>query len=130
MIKPSGETVLLYNIGEEKGRQLRMLMIRMGMRVRMVEKIDYVKPIGTLAGIKDVTLEHPEGEVCDFQDEMMVMRGFSSSRLDLFLRNMRKAGITPIDYKAIVTPTNSRWNSWELYQEIKKEHEEMHSIDK
>lgn len=129
-MKPSGETVLLYNVPDEKSRKLRMLMVRMGMRFRVVDPSDYDKPVGVLAGIKDATLENPEAEVQVFEDEMMVMRGFSSSRLDAFLQGMRKAGIERIDYKAIVTPTNMRWNSWQLYLEIKQEHEEMHSMDK
>ena len=129
-MKPSGETVLLYNIPNDKSRKLRMLMVRMGMRFRVVDPTDYDKPIGLLAGIKDATLENPEAEVQTFQDEMMIMRGFSSSRLDAFLQGMRKAGIEKINYKAIVTPTNMRWNSWQLYLEIKEEHEEMHSMDK
>ena len=129
-MKPSGETVLLYNVPDEKSRKLRMLMVRMGMRFRVVDPSDYDKPVGMLAGIKDATLENPEAEVQVFEDEMMVMRGFSSSRLDAFLQGMRKAGIERIDYKAIVTPTNMRWNSWQLYLEIKQEHEEMHSMDK
>ena len=129
-MKPSGETVLLYNVPDEKSRKLRMLMVRMGMRFRVVDPSDYDKPVGVLAGIKDATLENPEAEVQAFEDEMMVMRGFSSSRLDAFLQGMRKAGIERIDYKAIVTPTNMRWNSWQLYLEIKQEHEEMHSMDK
>ena len=129
-MKPSGETVLLYNVSDEKSRKLRMLMVRMGMRFRVVDPSDYDKPVGVLAGIKDATLENPEAEVQVFEDEMMVMRGFSSSRLDAFLQGMRKAGIERIDYKAIVTPTNMCWNSWQLYLEIKQEHEEMHSMDK
>ena len=129
-MKPSGEIVLLYNIPDEKSRKLRMLMVRMGMRFKIVEPSDYGQPVGLLAGIKEAALENPEAEVKTFQDEMMIMRGFTSSRLDLFLQNMRKAGIEKIDYKAIVTPTNMRWNSWQLYLEIKQEHEEMHSMDK
>lgn len=126
-MKPSGETVLLYNIDSEKGRKLRMLMLRMGMRARVVDKADYGKPVGLLAGLKDVTVEDPDGEVSDFSEEMMVMRGFTERRLDLFLQSMRREGIERIDYKAILTPVNSRWNSWQLYQELKKEHEQMNS---
>ena len=129
-MKPSGEIVLLYNIPDEKSRKLRMLMVRMGMRFKIVEPSDYGQPVGLLAGIKEAALENPEAEVKTFQDEMMIMRGFTSSRLDLFLQNMRKASIEKIDYKAIVTPTNMRWNSWQLYLEIKQEHEEMHAMDK
>ena len=126
-MKPSGETVLLYNIDSEKGRKLRMLMLRMGMRARVVDKADYGKTVGLLAGLKDVTVEDPDAEVSDFSDEMMVMRGFTERRLDLFLQSMRREGIERIDYKAILTPVNSRWNSWQLYQELKKEHEQMNS---
>ena len=126
-MKPSGETVLLYNIDSEKGRKLSMLMLRMGMRARVVDKADYGKPVGLLAGLKDVTVEDPDAEVSDFSDEMMVMRGFTERRLDLFLQSMRREGIERIDYKAILTPVNSRWNSWQLYQELKKEHEQMNS---
>ena len=125
MIKPSGETVLLYNMDNEKGRKLKMLMVRMGMRIRVIDKTDYSKPVGLLAGLKDITLENPNAEVQDFDDEMMVMRGFTSHRIDLFLQSMRKEGITKIDYKAVLTPSNARWNSWQLYQELKQEHEEM-----
>src|SRR5574344_1563441 len=126
-MKPSGETVLLYNIDSEQNRKLRMLMLRMGMRVRVVDKADYGKPVGLLAGLKDVTIEDPDGEVSDFSEEMMVMRGFTERRLDLFLQSMRREGIERIDYKAILTPVNSRWNSCQLYQELKKEHEQMNS---
>ena len=125
MIKPSGETVLLYNMDNEKSRKLKMLMIRMGIRIRMVDKEDYGSPVGILAGLKEITLEDPNAEVMDFNDEMMILRGFTNARLDLFLQVMRKEGIGRINYKAILTPTNARWNSWQLYQEIKKEHEEM-----
>ena len=125
MIKPSGETVLLYNMDNEKSRKLKMLMIRMGTRIRMVDKEDYGSPVGILAGLKEITLEDPNAEVMDFNDEMMILRGFTNARLDLFLQAMRKEGIGRINYKAILTPTNARWNSWQLYQEIKKEHEEM-----
>lgn len=126
-MKPSGETVLLYNMDSEKSRKLRMLMLRMGMRARAVDKDDYGKPVGLLAGLKGVTVEDPDAEVSDFSDEMMVMRGFTERRLDLFLQSMRREGIERIDYKAILTPVNSRWNSWQLYQELKKEHEQMNS---
>ena len=46
MIKAGGETVLLYNLNNEKGRKIRFLLVRLGMRIRVVEKEDYGKPIG------------------------------------------------------------------------------------
>ena len=125
MIKPSGETVLLSNLDNDKGRKLRFLLVRMGMRIRVVNPEEYSLPVGVLAGMKDVVPEKADAEAEVFSDEMMVMKGFSNSRLDQFLKGMRKAGIERVDYKAVLTPTNCRWNSWQLYQEIRKEHEAM-----
>ena len=66
MIKAGGETVLLYNLNNEKGRKIRFLLVRLGMRIRVVEKEDYGKPIGELAGMKGVTLEDENAAVEDF----------------------------------------------------------------
>ena len=93
MIKAGGETVLLYNLNNEKGRKIRFLLVRMGMRIRVVEKEDYGKPLGVLAGMKDVTLEDENAPVEDFDDEMMVLHRFTDKRLDAFLQGMRKEGI-------------------------------------
>lgn len=125
MIKAGGETVLLYNLNNEKGRKIRFLLVRMGMRIRVVEKEDYGKPLGVLAGMKDVTLEDENAPVEDFDDEMMVLHRFTDKRLDAFLQAMRKEGIERVDLKAILTPTNCRWNSWQLFQEIQEEHRTM-----
>ena len=121
MIKVGGETVLLYNLNNEKGRKIRFLLVRLGMRIRVIEKEDYGKPLGVLAGMKDVTLENEDAPVEDFDDEMMVLYRFSDKRLDAFLQGMRKEGIERVDLKAVLTPTNCRWNSWQLFQEIQEE---------
>lgn len=125
MIKVGGETVLLYNLNNEKGRKIRFLLVRLGMRIRVIEKEDYGKPLGVLAGMKDVTLENEDAPVEDFDDEMMVLYRFSDKRLDAFLQEMRKEGIERVDLKAVLTPTNCRWNSWQLFQEIQEEHRTM-----
>ena len=125
MIKVGGETVLLYNLNNEKGRKIRFLLVRLGMLTRVIEKEDYGKPLGVLAGMKDVTLENEDAPVEDFDDEMMVLYRFSDKRLDAFLQGMRKEGIERVDLKAVLTPTNCRWNSWQLFQEIQEEHRTM-----
>ena len=125
MIKVGGETVLLYNLNNEKGRKIRFLLVRLGMRIRVIEKEDYGKPLGVLAGMKDVTLENEDAPVEDFDEEMMVLYRFSDKRLDAFLQGMRKEGIERVDLKAVLTPTNCRWNSWQLLQEIQEEHRTM-----
>lgn len=122
----TGEIVLLYNLsGTEKGKQIKKVLIPLGIAIREVAKEQYLQPIGALAGIRgyEKTKEVYSGE--GFLDEMLVMNRINGPRLDFILKSFRKAGIEKIDLKAIVTQTNASWNSLELYQEIKKEHESL-----
>ncbi|WP_412710658.1 DUF3783 domain-containing protein [Clostridium sp. AF37-7] len=45
--------------------------------------------------------------------------------MDAFIYALRKKGVGRIDYKAVLTPYNMKWDSVQLYEEIKKEHEMM-----
>nr|WP_317379812.1 DUF3783 domain-containing protein [uncultured Faecalimonas sp.] len=122
------ETVLLYNLEEgEKARKVQMTLLKMKVKIRKVAKEQYLEPVGFLAGNKEIgsSGEIYEGE--GFAEEMLVMKGFTSGRIDLLLREFRKAGIGRINLKAIVTEHNQNWNSMELYQELKAEHEMMHA---
>ena len=58
-------------------------------------------------------------------EEMMIMDGFSSSRMDRFLERIKQAGISEIKLKAIVTEYNKNWNSVQLYQELKAEQRKL-----
>lgn len=72
--------------------------------------------------------EAAEAESCrkeDFSDEMAIMAGFTSAQIDAFIYALRKKGVGRIDYKAVLTPYNMKWDSVQLYEEIKKEHETM-----
>ena len=59
------------------------------------------------------------------QDEVLVMHGFTSRRIDELLAAFRKAGVVKVELKAIVTETNAHWTFYHLYEEIKEEHERM-----
>lgn len=58
-------------------------------------------------------------------EPMMVMKIYSEQKLNQFLSGVRKEGIPRIDLKAILTEYNKGWDSFQLYEEIKKEHEAM-----
>ena len=72
----------------------------------------------------EATTECYEGE--ELQKEMMVFAGIPNQKLDQILFMMRKNGVKRVDYKAILTETNKTWTIPELYEEISKEHEQMH----
>ena len=69
--------------------------------------------------------ENDSSRKMDFSDEMAIMAGFSSAQIDAFIHALRKKGVGRIDYKAVLTPYNMKWDSVQLYEEIKKEHEMM-----
>ena len=96
------ETVLLINFQDEKQlRDLKMILFTLKIRMKKVEKKEYLQQIGFLAGI-------------------------SNQRLDQILSMMRKNGVKRVDYKAILTETNKTWTVPRLYEEISKEHAQMH----
>lgn len=51
---------------------------------------------------------------------------FQNNRLDQALAALRRCGAGPFPYKAILTPTNCEWNALTCFNEVKKEHEQMH----
>lgn len=125
------ETVLLYQIkGTKTAVLLKPVLLKLGIRVRIVEPEQYLQSIGFLAGNKAFA-ESPEAyDGAGFDEPMMVMAGFSERKLDLFLTEMRRKKVPPIALKAIVTTQNQAWNSLQLYRELKEEHEKMKSYGK
>ena len=119
------ETVLLYNFNGERKKQLTKALLPLGFRLKAVAKEDYLKPVGFLAGLKDMEDNGSVYEGEEFQDEMMLMAGFTSVRIDTLIGALRKNGVGRINYKAVLTETNKNWDSVSLFQELKKEHEYM-----
>ncbi|MCI8725528.1 MAG: DUF3783 domain-containing protein [Hungatella sp.] len=58
-------------------------------------------------------------------EEMLVMKNFTSRRMDELLMNLRKAGVPRIALKAVITEQNSHWTFRQLYRELKEEHKTM-----
>lgn len=121
------ETVLLFHVQDKKrARELQMICMSLKIRVRMVKKEEYLQSIGTLAGMKDAkeTTDVYDGE--ELSDEMMVFAGVTGNHLDQILFMMRKKGMRRIDYKAVLTDSNSEWTVSQLFEELQKEHAAMH----
>ena len=56
---------------------------------------------------------------------MLLMAGLLGPQVDQVLKAVRKSGIGPVPYKAVLTSANQSWNALKLFQEIKSEHEQM-----
>ncbi len=124
------ETVLLINFQDEKQlRDLKMILFTLKIRMKLVEKKDYLQQLGYLAGIKEMEAVETIYKGEDLEKEMMVFAGIPNQKLDQILFMMRKNGMKRVDYKAILTETNKSWTVPMLYEEISKEHEQMHQAN-
>lgn len=119
-------TILIYNV-KDLGKRglLQAALTPLGHRLVYVDRKDYLKPVGTLAGEKmfftvDRVYEGPE-----LSDTMLVMAGLDGGQVDGVLRALKQSGAGSIPLKAVLTDTNKFWTSLMLYEELEKEHREF-----
>ena len=120
------EMVLYYNTVQNPNvAKLKGVLVRMGVRIKNITPEQVTQTVGYLAGLEG----YPESEMPEvlpvIEEEMLVMRGFTSRRMDELLMNLRKAGVPKIALKAVVTESNCGWSFYHLYEEIREEHEKM-----
>ncbi len=113
-------TVLLYNLDSEKGRRIKLLCLAMKLRVRNVSPAEYGIPLKQLLQGGG---EKASSESTGFSEEMLVLAHLSNGQLDDFLRGFRRKKIAPVALKAVLTPSNSAWDSLTLRQELLRERE-------
>ncbi|MGC6174375.1 DUF3783 domain-containing protein [Lacrimispora sp. 38-1] len=104
--------------------RLKAVLVRMGIRIKNISPDQTDQKIGWLAGL-DGFGEQPAQECPVVEEEVLIMKNFSSRRIDELLMNLKRSGVSKIALKAVITDTNSKWSFYELYQELKKEHETM-----
>lgn len=121
-------TALLFNIKDEnRVKEISRTLLPLRIRTKVINKDDYLKPIGYLAGMKNIESTEKIYQGYELEDEMLLMSGFTNSQVSQLLAAFRKKRIEKIDHKAILTPSNKLWNALELFQELKKEHDYMTS---
>ena len=111
--------VLIYNLNPTKEAKLKLLCRRLNIETRTVEKHEYGCRLGYLLGISEDG-QTREGE--DFEAEMLYISGIQGGMLSLFIDKLRRERLI-IPLKAIQTPTNVEFTSFELYRELQAERE-------
>lgn len=72
-----------------------------------------------------ITAAGSRRKIPQITEQMLVMKDFTSRRIDTLLLNLRKAKVPKINLKAIVTEQNAGWSFYHLYEEIGEEHRRM-----
>ncbi len=119
------KTILLYNLKNDKGVQIRRICSPLHISCRDVEPSEYMELIGALAGMPGFPCRQQSVSPVTFSEEMMIFCGFSNDDIYQFLAQYKAAGITPVWLKASLTPNNIQWNSIELHKELSEEHRMM-----
>ena len=114
------KTVLMYNIGAQKGAKIKVICHKMKLKCRAVSENELNLKLSELLE-SDVS---PSAEALSLGGEMLYLSGLSDIELRIFLAQLRAAK-TPVALKAIATETNLGFTSRELYAEILAEHEAM-----
>ena len=117
--------ILSYNFPAKYLSKLRMIAMKCGARVRVVEKQEYLDPIGSLCGVCGAFETMYDGE--GFPGLMLVLAHFSDAKLSGFLQALRASKLPPIALKAVLTEENKGWNSLELHEALLEEHTAMQS---
>ena len=111
--------LLCYHLTGERAAQIRLLAMRYQIRFRPVSPAEYGEPIAALCGLEDKTgAPAPDA---DFPDEMLLLAFFPPALANAFLSAFRKSGVAPVALKAMLTETNSRWDSIALHAELSRE---------
>lgn len=117
----AGETVLLYNCSGPQWSKLRQVLVMQKLRMKAVEPSQYAL---SLAQVLEGSQEKAGVEE-EFSDPMLVFCSLTGPKLDQLLGAMKRAKLPPIPLKAVLTPTNRDWNSQQLWQELRREHQAM-----
>lgn len=119
------KTVLLFNFDENRLPLVKRAVMPLKTGIKVVDKKDFNQVLGYLAEIPGFQVIEGEDDET-FDDEMLVMSGFTRNDIDELIRSLKKHGVGRVDLKAIVTPTNSLWDCVRLYKAVKADHETMH----
>ena len=126
-MKVSNEMILFFNFQEPDIRKKwNGICFRLGIRVKEVGAEQFHQPLGFLAGLPGFEAgEQLPSDPHTFSEPMLVLKNFTSKRINELLRAGKKAGLPNVPLKAVLTAQNSTWNAAELHQELEKEHQAM-----
>ena len=123
--------LIMYKINEtSKEQQVVNLCRKLGLKTRKLKDSDAKITVGTLTGNSKINAS-PDNQMLNTANqnvpmgyslpELIVFSGLKDNKLDEFLAEYKKMGISPIGLKAVVTIHNVNWTMYELAEELVRE---------
>ncbi|MFA6849365.1 MAG: DUF3783 domain-containing protein [Selenomonadaceae bacterium] len=126
-MKKAEEKVLLYHfIDEDKLQKIKQTLGGLKIPNRDLSDNMYKQKVGYLvgmAGFNEIKNEDEDDFV--FPHEVMIFYNVKRKRLDTILKAFKEDEISPIKFKAMVTPFNRFWTLRRLCETMQKEHAAM-----
>lgn len=118
--------ILMYNFREEERTyRIRQFLNRAGIEIKVIQTPQFLESLGYLFGLPGFAKNPRFNLGSNFADEMVVLKDFSQEQLEGFLSFFRENQIPSVALKAVLTPVTQHWNSIQLWEELKKEHEAL-----
>ncbi|MDD3279881.1 MAG: DUF3783 domain-containing protein [Lachnospiraceae bacterium] len=120
------ETILVFQLEDPSEKlALETVLFPYHVRLKKIKLEQYTQNLGALAGLWEEDPEAVPAETA-LDAPMLIFAGIPDAKLNQMLAGLRKRGIQ-IPYKAILTPTNATWTPLVCFEEIRREHEAMHT---
>lgn len=104
---------------------MKLTLARLGIRMHRILPDQIGETLGFLVHLEGFDPQTEIKNTPSIPEEVLILHNFSSERLNVFLRALKKAGIPPIPLKAMVTQHNVKWTFSALVEELRQEHEAM-----
>lgn len=120
IINPIPESVIVYKTGDNFNG-IKKIADRLNMKTIAAADDQAGEQVGFLAGYGGFS---SNGSSEEFPEGCLIFSAVTGKKLDLFLAELRKSGIS-VPYKAVVTASNQSWTLSNLIKELIKEREQL-----
>ena len=113
------EKILAFQMNETDLSILERIAGQLNIRLDIIDKADFKQTVENLVtNNKIASIEKYDGT--GTYESMILMCDLSDKKMDKLLLSIRKNQLK-IGFKAILTPTNRKWNVLKLYLEMERE---------
>ena len=105
------ETVYLYHIGlnSQRGQEITQALGEISVQVKEIKEEQLGETLGYCLGLPGFSKNDSPLAEEGFDQEVLVMKGFTRQSMDRMLKQFQRKGVPPVALKAVLTEHNSKW---------------------
>lgn len=120
----SQETVYLYHVSldSQRGQDIVRALDEISVQVEEIKEEQLGETLGYCLGLPGFPKTGAAAPEVSFEEEVLVMKGFTKQSMDRMLKEFQRKKIPPVALKAVLTEHNSKWKCIDFFRELKQEH--------